>query len=273
MFELTRLTLRRAREERLTQVAGSLAFTTLLSMVPLLAVGFGLWVRFPAFQRFQAALEHHLLDSLLPPDIARTVLRYVGQFAAKAGSLTWVGSLLLLATAFMTLLTVENVLNRLWLARRARPWPQRVALYLPLLLAGPPVAGACVWATSWAMGASAGFFERLPEGGRLVLDLLPLLLGGGALACVLRYLPNAPVRWPHALVGGLLASAGLELGKRGFAAFLLKLPTTKAVYGTFAALPVFLLWVYFSWCVVLLAALVTAVLGQGDKRAKGARAR
>jgi membrane protein len=271
MLELTRLTLRRAREERLTQAAGSLAFSTLLSMVPLLAVGFGLWVRFPAFQRFQAALERHLLDSLLPQDISRTVLRYVGLFAAKAGSLTWVGSLLLLVTAFTMLLTVENVLNRLWAVKRPRPWPQRLALYLPLLLAGPPAAGASVWAASWAMGASAGFFEGLPGSVRVVLDVLPLLLGGAAMACVLRLMPNAPVRWRHALVGGLLVAAGLELGKRGFTAFLLKLPTTKAVYGTFAVLPVSLLWVYFSWCVVLVAALITATLGQAGKRAAARR--
>ena len=108
MFNLIRLTVRRARQERLPQVAGSLTFTTLLAAVPLLAVGFALFTRFPMFGRFETALEKYLLESLLPADIARTVLRTLHQFAVNAGELTWMGSLVLLGTAVATLLTIEN---------------------------------------------------------------------------------------------------------------------------------------------------------------------
>jgi membrane protein len=126
MFDLTRHILRRARQERLPQAAGSLTFTTLLSVVPLLAVSFALFTRFPMFSRFEAALEEHLLKSLLPTDIARTVLGFLRQFAANAGELTWAGSLFLLAAAMALLLTVENTLSQIWKVRSGRPIVKRV---------------------------------------------------------------------------------------------------------------------------------------------------
>src|SRR5690349_1511559 len=130
MFSLTRLTVRRAREERLAQVAGSLTFTTLLSIVPLLAVSFALFTRFPIFKRFEKAIEEILLKSLLPADISRTVLKHLSQFAENANSLTALGSLFVLATVIAMLLTVENALNQIWEVKRGRPFLKRVGLYL-----------------------------------------------------------------------------------------------------------------------------------------------
>lgn len=270
MLSLTRLTIRRAREERLAQVAGSLTFTTLLSMVPLLAVCFALFVRFPVFHRFEVAIEQVLLRSLLPPEIARTVLKYLAQFAANANSLTLLGSAFVLLTALAMMLTVENALNQIWGVRKPRPFFRRVGLYLLMLLAGPPVVGVSLWATSWVLGASAGLLGTLPPWLKLALDFTPVALGAAALACVFYFVPNTRVQRWHAAVGGVLASVALELGKRGFGAYLLKLPTYKAVYGTFATLPVFLLWLYFSWLVTLAAALITANLARGGRRAREA---
>jgi len=262
MFSLTRLTVRRARQERLPQVAASLTFTTLLSIVPFLAVSFALFTRFPIFSRFEAAIEEHLLKSLLPPDIARTVLKYLHQFATNASALTWVGSLLLLATAVALLLTVENALNRIWNVKRNRPLLKRVGLYLLLLAVGPPALGVSLWATSYVLGASMGLIGSLPLSAAFVLNLGPVALGWVGLTCLFFYVPNTKVRRRDAIAGGLIASVALELGKRGFATYLLKIPTYKAVYGAFAVFPVFLLWLYFSWLVTLAAALIAANLAR-----------
>jgi membrane protein len=271
MFSLTRLTIRRARQERLPQVAGSLTFTTLLSIVPLLAVSLALFTRFPLFGRFEAALEEHLLKSLLPADIARTVLKLLHQFAANAGELTWVGSSFLLATAMAMLVTVENTFNRVWNVKRGRPLFKRAGLYLLLLVLGPPVLGLSLWATSTILGVSLGWIGPLPPSARFVLDLGPAALSWAGLACLFYCVPNTAVRRRDAIAGGLIASIGLELGKRAFATYLLKIPTYKAVYGAFAVFPVFLLWVYFSWLVTLAAALVAANLGQGASSRSSAR--
>jgi membrane protein len=268
MFKLIRLTFQRARKERLPQIAGSLAFTTLLSVVPFLAVSLALFIRFPlVMSRFEQALEEHLLKSLLPGEIARTVLRYLHQFAANAGGLTMVGSLFLLAAALALMLTVENAFNQIWSVRRNRPFFKRVGLYLLVLAFAPPVLGVSLWATSYLLGQSMGWIGQLPPSAAFVLQLGPAMLTWAALACLYHHVPNTRVPWWHAIVGALLASAVLELGKRGFAAYLLKVPTYKAVYGSFAVVPLFLLWVYFSWLVTLGAALVTSNLSRGAKAA------
>lgn len=274
MFTLTRLTIERARKERLPQVAGSLTFTTLLSIVPLLAVSLALFTRFPVFARFKGALEELLLSRLLPADIARTVLKYLNQFAANASGLTWVGSLFLLGTAVALLLTVENALNQMWKVRKNRPFFRRVGLYLLMLAVGPPVLGLSLWATSYLLGVSMGLIGALPHAFAFVLDLGPLMLGVIVLTSMFYLVPNAKVRLSDAFAGGLVASAAFELGKRGFTTYLVKVPTYKAMYGAFAALPVFLLWVYFSWLVTLVAAMMTANLALTRRRpaSKPARA-
>jgi len=264
MLTLTRLTIQRARKERLPQVAGSLTFTTLLSIVPLLAASLALFTRFPMFKRFEDALEEHLLKSLLPADLSRTVLKYLNQFAANASDLTLVGSLFLLSAAVALLLTVENAFNQIWNVKRNRPFFKRVGLYLLMLGVGPPALGVSLWAMSYVLGASLGLIGTLPPSVRFVLSLGPAILSMVVVTSLFYFVPNTKVRRRDAIVGGLIAAIALELGKHGFTTYLLKVPTYKAVYGAFAVFPVFLLWVYFSWLVTLAAALVAANLAHRD---------
>ena len=267
MFTLMRTTVDRVRKERLPQVAGSLTFTTLLSIVPLLAVSLALLSRFAILHRFERAIDDYVMKGLLPADISRTILGYLGLFAANARSLTWAGVLSLLVTSVALLLTVENALNQMWQVKRNRPFLRRVGMYLLVLAAGPPVLGLGLWATSTVLGASMGLIGALPPSLSFVLGLGPFMLGLAALTALFHFVPNAKVPWSHAFAGGLIASVALEMGKRGFAAYLVQLPTYKAVYGTFAAFPLFLLWMYFSWLVTLVAAMVAANLALKPRRA------
>ena len=254
-------------------MAGSLTFTTLLSLVPLLAVSFALFTRWPVFSRLQNAIEEYVLKGLLPEDISRTVLKHLNAFATNASGLTWVGSLFLLATALALLLTVENALNQMWQVRKNRPFLKRVGLYALMLVIGPPVLGLSLWASSLVLGTSMGLAGTLPPSLSFVLNLGPLMLGMAALTALFYFVPNAKVRLLDAIVGGLIASAAFELGKRGFTTYLVKLPTYKTVYGAFSVLPLFLLWIYFSWLVTLLAAMIAANLGRTRKRAAGGAGR
>jgi membrane protein len=234
-------------------------------VAPLLAVSFALFTHFPVFGRFETALERHLLKGMLPEGIAPTVLRALQQFASNAGSLTLVSSLVLVGAALALLLTVENALNQIWNVKRSRPLAKRVGVYLLMLALLPPALGISLWATSTLLGASMGLIETLPPSARFVLDLGPVALGWVALTCLFRYVPNTQVPSVNALVGGLIASVGIEICKRAFAAWLVKLPTYKALYGAFAAFPVFGLWIYVSWLVTLAAALIAANLGRSAR--------
>jgi membrane protein len=141
-----------------------------------------------------------------------------------------------------------------------------------MLGAGPPVVGASLWATSQLAAASQGWLRSLSPSTAVIFTFGPALLTWALLAGLFRVVPSAPVRWREAVAGGLLGSIVLELGKRAFAAWVLKLPTYTTVYGAFALLPVFLLWVYFSWLVTLVAALVAVNVGKA-RAAPAARTR
>jgi len=262
MLNWTRRTCNRFREERLLQVAGGLTFTTLLSVVPLLAVSFALFTRFPVFRQLQRAIHEQLLKSLLPADISRTVLKHLSQFAANANGLTLLGFLFVVASAVALLLTVENVLNRIWQVKQNRPFFKRVGMYLLLLALGPLGIGASLCTMTYLVAASADLLETLPPSYRFLLHLGPVLSGAVGLAALFYFVPNTHVRRREAILGGLLASIALDLGKRGFAIYLLQLPSYKTVYGAFAVVPMFLVWVYFSWLVTLTAAVIASSLGR-----------
>lgn len=266
---LVRITIDRVRKERLAQVAGSLTFTTLLSIVPLLAVSLALLSRFAVLHRFERAIDEYVVKGLLPAGISRTILGYLNLFAANARSLTWAGALSLLFTAVAMLLTVENALNQMWQVKRSRPFVRRVGMYLLILAAGPPVLGLSLWATSYVLGMSMGLIGALPPSLSFVVGMGPPMLSMAALTALFHFVPNTRVPWRHAVAGGLIASVALELGKRGFAAYLVQLPTYRAVYGAFAAFPLFLLWMYFSWLVTLIAAMIAANLAIKPRRVPG----
>ena len=278
MFTVIRQTAKRAREERLPQIAGSLTFTTVLSLVPLLAVSFALFTRLPFLRPAGQLFQEHLLDGLLPTEISRPALAYLGQFTANTGGLNPLGALFLVFTALATAFTVENVLNRLWQVRKNRPLLERLGLYARMLAVAPALLGASLWATSMLQGASRGLLKTLPPEAAFVLTLGPVVLAAIGFGGMFYLVPNAKVRRRDAITGGLLAGVAFELGKRGFALYLLNVPTYRTVYGAFAPLLAFLLWVYFSWLVTLTAALVTANLAGSGRpeprkpRTKPARA-
>jgi membrane protein len=266
--------LRRGREERLTQAAGGLTFAVMVSLVPLLAVSFALFARVPALRATGEAIREHLLRGLLPADIARTVLKHLAQFTGNAGGLTQLGFALLLVSAFMLLLSVENTLNRIWQVKKPRTLLRRLALCAVLLLAGPVVLGASLWAASYLLAMSSGMLGTRPAWLPHALNIGPLLLSIAGFSGLFRFVPHTVVRWRDAIAGGLLAGAAFELGKHGFAIYLANVPTYRTIYGAFAPLLAFLVWVYYSWLVTLVAALVSASLqrGKGQTARRPARA-
>ena len=259
--------LRRGREERLPQAAGGLTFTMVMSMVPLLALSFALFARIPALHAAGDAIREHLLRGLLPDGIARTVLKHLAQFAGNAGGLTQLGFALLLVSALALLMSVETTLNRIWQVKKPRPLLRRLGLYLGMLLTGPVLIGASLWAASYLAAASSGLPVARPGWLPHALNLGPMVLSAAGFACLFRFVPHTAVRWRDAIAGGLLAGVAFELGKQGFAIYLANVPTYRTIYGAFAPLLAFLLWVYFSWLVTLAAALLSASLPRGGSQA------
>jgi membrane protein len=255
----TALTLReRFREDRLGVTASSLTFTTTISLVPLFTVALAIFSAFPMFARLQTTLQRWLVESLVPDNIAKQVLSYLNQFAAKAGQIGWVGALILLGTALALILTIDRKLNDIWRVRTPRPLTQRVLVYWAVLTLGPLLLAASLAATSYALSGADGVVRSGSV--RVLLDSLQFALMTGGMAALYRFVPNTQVRWTHALVGGFFTAGALELAKGVLAWYLGKVPTYSVVYGTFATVPILLVWFYVAWVIVLLGAVVAAYL-------------
>ncbi len=249
---------RRAREVRLQQVASSLTFTTFLSIVPLFAVALALFAAFPLFAEFREALQT-LIQKTLPAQISTTVLRYITEFAQQATRLTAVGLLLLGLAALAMVMTVDRVLNDIWQVHERRPFGQRMTIYWAIITLGPVLIGASLTASSYLWSLSEDAVVRMPKLLRNVLDYAPLVLSGIAYSALYVFVPNRLVRWRDALIGGFVAAILAELLKVGFAMFISR-GSVRSIYGAFAVLPLFLLWVYLSWYALLFGAAIAATL-------------
>jgi len=260
-WQNTALTLReRFREDRLGITASSLTFTTTISLVPLFTVALAVFSAFPMFALLQDTLQRWLIQSLVPENIAKQVLSYLNEFAGKAGQMGWAGALVLLVTALALILTIDRKLNDIWRVRQSRSLTQRVLVYWALLTLGPLLLAGSLTVTSYALTASRGVVSNLPGGVRFLLESVQLALVTGGIAALYRYVPNTHVRWSHALLGGLFVATGLELAKKVLAWYLAQVPTYSVVYGTFATVPILLVWIYVAWVIVLLGAVVAAYL-------------
>jgi membrane protein len=247
-------------EDRLSQTASSLTFSTLIALVPLFTVALAIFSALPVFDRMEGVVEQWLVKSLIPENIARSVLKYLHQFSAKAAGLGWTGGVVLLVSALAVVLTIDNKLNEIWRVRRQRPFARRVLMYWAALTLGPLVLGLSVTATTYLVSSSQGLVAYVPGGVRWAWSVVEFFGMVLMLAALYRVVPNVRVRWSHALIGGLLASLALELVKRLLAWYLSAVPSYSVIYGAFATLPILLIWIYLVWVVVLLGAVVTAYL-------------
>ena len=248
----------RFRDDHLGLTASSLTFTTLIALVPLVTVMLAVFSAFPVFASFQSALEKYFLQGLVPEGIAKPVLGALTQFAAKATRLGSVGLVVLVITALALMLTIDHALNAIWRVRRPRPIARRVLVYWAALTLGPLLLGISLSLTATALTASKGVVGALPGGVELLLNVIEFVLLAAGMAGLYHYVPNTPVRWRHALAGGVFVAIGLELAKRALAWYVGLMPTYATIYGAFASVPILLLWIYVAWIIVLWGAVIAA---------------
>ena len=182
--------------------------------------------------------------------------------SSPAKPASWVPQGRRLFAALTLVFTIDRTLNGIWRTRQPRPFGQRVLLYWAALTLGPLLVALSLALTSYALSASAGWLPGgLPWLLRALLATVEYVALSAGFAMLYRFVPNARVDPRHALAGGLLAAALIELGKKGLTVYIGAVPTYSAVYGAFAALPIMLLWIYLAWLFVLFGAVLAAHLG------------
>jgi len=252
-----------ARELRLSQTASSLTVLTLLAIVPVVAVGVMVLSALPAFAGLRSGLEDFIRNSIFLPSISGTVMDTINRFVAAAQKLSAVGTVAFLATAVSAMLTIDRTLNQIWATERPRPLWQRLMLYWAMLSLGPLLLGGALALQLQVRGS----LRQIPVLAEWMAAVSPAVVMTGVLFVLYRLAPNAPVRSRHALAGAVLSAVLLEGMRVALSAYVRLTPGTTMVYGAFAALPIFLTWLFAAWLSVLLGASLAARLpGWGRAR-------
>jgi len=259
-FYFIRFAVRRFYQQRGLQIASSLAYTALLSLVPLVTVVFGILGGLPYFSGLQGSVQSFISSNFMPA-FGDTVWNHLNVFSSRASDLTITGIVILVLIALLLMATIENAFNIIWHVRSRRRPAARFLVYWTILTLGPLLAATGILAASYLfslelfnqMGGVYGMREEL-------ISWLPFITAVFAFTLLYLLVPNCRVERRHALTGALLAALLFEGAKAGFRIYLKSVPTYQIIYGAIAVIPVFLIWVYISWVIVILGAHFTFCL-------------
>jgi len=258
----------RVKMSRLPSVASALAFTTVLSLVPLLTVVFAILSMFPFFFEWRDEIETFLYSNLVPAT-GDAVKTYLQEFAGQAGTLTGLGLAALLVTALLLLSTIEDAFNNIWNIPKGRTLSQRLLLYWAMLTLGPVLMVTSLALTTY-LGSTvlSRWIPATPGLNTAVIQTLPILLQGLGFFLMYLIVPSCTVRPKSALGGAVVAVALFELTRFGFVVFIANFNTYQIIYGAMWSIPVFLLWIYLSWLVTLFGACIAAEVNTTPKAAE-----
>ena len=248
-----------------TDSAATLAYATLLSLVPLFALTISVLSVSPLFAQWQEAVVHFLVK-LVSPEALSKVEPTLLMFAQQAAQLKGPSIVGLVITVLFLLERIYRKLSAIWVGQpQARLWV-RVLHYLGVSLLGPVLIGLSFW-LSGVLAAlplleTWGFMAPVKA---QVLKVVPVVMIFSGFYLLYRYAPPVLIHKRAALVGAALATLGLQVLKAGFALYVQWFPSYQLIYGALAAIPLFLVWLYLLWAMVLL---VAAVVWQLDKLLK-----
>jgi len=243
------------QEDRCLEEAASLSYTSLLSMVPLLAVVFGIVSVFPVFSEWSNKLQSLIFDNFLP-DTGEQIVPYINTFLDSVSSLTLPGTVMLFVTALLLMVRIEVALNRIWRVDRNRSLTNRITMYWAVLTLGPLLIAAAIALSANRIFGASGLVGGVAPG---VHKLGTFLLSWAVFTLFFVLVPNRRVRIRDALIGALLSTILFSLAKTGFVAYVSNANYT-VIYGALATVPIFLFWLYLVWIVVLLGASLAASL-------------
>ena len=245
----------RYRDDRCSEIAAALVYMSLFALVPLLTVVYAIGSAVPTAANLEHQLQAFLVDNLLP-EASQEVAGYLSSFSEQAKNLTGAGIGILAITAVLMLRNVERAFNNIWRNRENRGPVSSFLLYWAVLSLAPMLIGLGIGVQAY-LYAAANAIAGIDILGISValLSLLPFALSVLGLTALYMAVPNCSVPFRHALMGGLFAAIAFAVAKTTFTAVMAN-SSYALVYGAFAAVPVFLLWLYITWTIVLLGAIL-----------------
>jgi len=258
IFSFARFTWLRFVDDKCFETAGALSYTTLVSLVPLTVAVFAILSAFPVFAPWRQAISDFVFHNFVP-EAGFKVQEYMLAFADKASQLTGISVLVMLFSAVTMMISIEDRLNRIWRVHKARGWGARLLLYWAALTLGPilVVGGLIVSSYMSALPLVSEAAQTLGLS-QLLFRTLPFFITGLTLWLMYTMIPNRRVRFRHTAIGALIGAVCFEVARWGFTVFVRNAHTYDEIYGTLAAIPIFLLWIYLSWIIVILGASISA---------------
>ncbi len=246
--------------------ASALAFTSLLAIVPLMTVGFAVLSSFPYMNILSYPIQDFIFENFVPTT-GKIVQTYLQQFQAQVSSLSIWGVGFLFVTAILLMVTIEKAMNKIWRVEDTRQGSSAFLLYWSILSLSPLFLGLSLAASSYII--SMPFFQG--HSPSILVKALPFLLSLTGFTFLYVIVPNRPVLILHGLIGGLTAAILFEIAKLSFAYYLSHYNSYQLLYGAFATVPIFFVWVYWVWLITLIGAEVTYALSVHHKRRIGAK--
>ena len=249
----------RFNQNKLTQAAGYLTYSTMLAIVPLIMVVFSIFSAFPVFNEVTGALKAFIFTNFAP-SASDMVGQYIDEFVNNSKKMSAVGIISLIVVALMLINSIDRTLNSIWHDTETRPIFTSFAIYWLILTLGPLLVGVSIAASTYvkAMFESAANFSF----GLKLLSFVPFLSTWFIFTMIYMVVPNKKVSIKHSAAGALIAAVFFTLGKQAFAWYIVTFPSYQLIYGAMATLPIMLLWIQLSWTVVLLGAQLAAVLAE-----------
>lgn len=251
----------RFQQNKLTQAAGYLTYSTMLALVPLIMVVFSVFSAFPVFNEVTGEIKSFIFNNFAP-QASDIVGQYIDEFVTNSKQMSAVGVISLVAVALMLINSIDRTLNSIWHDTSTRPLVFSVAIYWLILTLGPLLIGASIGVSAYVSTYVSSVFESdlsLPFGLK-ILSFVPFLLTWLIFTLVYAVVPNKKVKMTHSAAGALVAAFFFTLGKQAFAWYIATFPSYQLIYGAMATLPIMLLWIQLSWVVILLGAQLSAVL-------------
>lgn len=250
---------RRVQNDTIFRVSASLSYTSLIAIVPLFAIGLAIFSAFPGFVAIKEQFQDFILKNFVP-DIEQEISHYFVDFLNATAQMTTIGVIGLVITSILMLSTIENSLNFIFKVYKPRNIKTKITLYWTVITLGPLLLGTAFSLKSYLFTLQKFMPDDIVTSPFFLSGLLPTLITMLTLIMVYVLVPNKKVKFTNAVIGSITAVILFWFLRKGFGLIILKSATYKTIYGALATLPIFLIWMYLAWAVVIFGAVVTAAL-------------
>lgn len=249
----------RIQAEKIHITAGYLAYVSLMSLVPLLVVVFSIMTAFPLFSDMREAMENFVYQNFLPTS-GDLIREHLTGFVNNASKMSVVALSFLFLFALLLISAIDKSLNHIWQVKEKRRLMTSFSMYWLVLTLGPVLISVSISLSSYMLSLVSVDNVEQSSIGKIFFVLLPFLTSTIAFCFLYLAVPNKAVPIKYALSGACFAAVLFEIAKKGFAFYVLQLPSYQAIYGTLATIPILFLWVYLSWVIVLCGAVLAVSL-------------